>query len=178
MLDALGNLGDFVGGLAVVVTLIYLAVQVRQNTAALRTASWQTVVSTYRESNRLRTDPRTALAWARGVTGFPDLPFEQRSLFSTVMVDEALCLQGAFALHEAGQLEDATYQAYLTYFASVVSTPGGARWWEIVGRPIFLPAMVETVDRRVAAGGLLDLSEMPGLRVEDVPVTEGEAPRS
>jgi hypothetical protein len=41
MLDVLGNLGDFVGGLAVVVTLIYLALQIRQNTATTRVQTVQ-----------------------------------------------------------------------------------------------------------------------------------------
>jgi len=41
MLDALGNIGDFVGGLAVVVTLVYLALQIRQNTAATRVQTVQ-----------------------------------------------------------------------------------------------------------------------------------------
>jgi hypothetical protein len=41
MLDELGNLGDFVGGLAVVVTLIYLALQIRQNTATTRVQTVQ-----------------------------------------------------------------------------------------------------------------------------------------
>jgi len=35
-LDALGNIGDFVGGVGVVITLIYLATQIRQNTATVR----------------------------------------------------------------------------------------------------------------------------------------------
>lgn len=35
MLEDLGNLGDFLGGIGVVVTLIYLAFQVRQNSALL-----------------------------------------------------------------------------------------------------------------------------------------------
>jgi len=41
MLDALGNLGDFLGGIGVVVTLIYLALQIRQNTAATRVQTVQ-----------------------------------------------------------------------------------------------------------------------------------------
>jgi len=41
MLDVLGNLGDFVGGVAVVVTLIYLALQIRQNTATTRVQTVQ-----------------------------------------------------------------------------------------------------------------------------------------
>jgi hypothetical protein len=35
MLEGLGNLGDFLGGIGVVVTLVYLAFQVRQNSALL-----------------------------------------------------------------------------------------------------------------------------------------------
>ena len=45
-LEDLGNLGDFIGGIAVIATLVYLAIQVRQNnrllsasTAAVRAAS-------------------------------------------------------------------------------------------------------------------------------------------
>ncbi len=34
-LTQLANLGEFIGGVAVLVTLIYLALQVRQNTRAL-----------------------------------------------------------------------------------------------------------------------------------------------
>ena len=35
-LDDLGNIGDFLGGIGVVVTLIYLAFQIRQNTEQIR----------------------------------------------------------------------------------------------------------------------------------------------
>jgi hypothetical protein len=35
-LDVLGNIGEAVGGLSVVVSLIYLAIQIRQNTRAVR----------------------------------------------------------------------------------------------------------------------------------------------
>lgn len=169
ILEALGNLGDFIGGIAVVVTLVYLAIQVRQNTSALRTASWQAVVASYRENNRLRTHPPTALAWAKGLTGFPDLAFEDRNLFATVMVEEALCFQGAFALRKSGQLEDSTYQSYLDWFASVVATPGGRLWWESVGQPVFVPEMVAAVDQRLARGELHDIRSMPALELDEAP---------
>ena len=38
-LTQLANLGEFIGGVAVLVTLVYLAVQVRESTAAQRTAA-------------------------------------------------------------------------------------------------------------------------------------------
>ena len=53
-MDVLGNLGEFVGAIAVLVTLGYLTVQIRQNTQALRFQSG-------RESARLHTDIALAL---------------------------------------------------------------------------------------------------------------------
>jgi hypothetical protein len=43
-LDALGNLGDFISGIGVLATLIYLAVQIRQNTGELRNSTIQTLL--------------------------------------------------------------------------------------------------------------------------------------
>ena len=41
MLNELGDLGDFIGGIAVVLSLIYLAIQIRQNTATVRVQTVQ-----------------------------------------------------------------------------------------------------------------------------------------
>jgi hypothetical protein len=42
-LNDLANLGQVIGALAVVISLIYVALQIRQNTAAIRSAAAQTV---------------------------------------------------------------------------------------------------------------------------------------
>ena len=41
VLEALGNAGGFLGGIGVVVTLVYLATQIRQNTRVVRTSKFQ-----------------------------------------------------------------------------------------------------------------------------------------
>ena len=43
-LDALGNLGEFIGAVGVVVSLFYLALQLRQNTQSVRAASFNSMV--------------------------------------------------------------------------------------------------------------------------------------
>jgi hypothetical protein len=45
MLELLGNLGDFIGGIAVVVTLGYLAVQIRSQTIANRRSTFQDLLN-------------------------------------------------------------------------------------------------------------------------------------
>ena len=46
MIENLGNIGDFIGGVGVFVTLLYLVTQVRQNTNSQRLASIQQIIST------------------------------------------------------------------------------------------------------------------------------------
>ena len=50
MLEELGNLGDFIGGIAVLVTLVYLAIQIRQNTAQVKIGSEIARTDTYARS--------------------------------------------------------------------------------------------------------------------------------
>ncbi len=46
MIENLGNIGDFIGGVGVFATLVYLATQVRLNTSSHRLASIQQIIST------------------------------------------------------------------------------------------------------------------------------------
>lgn len=167
MLDTLGNLGDFIGGIAVVITLIYLAVQVRQNTSALKAASWQEVVSGARAAAKLRGDPAIAPAWAKGLSNYPNMPVQDASNFSLAITDEALFFQGVFALYRSRQLDESVYNAYLNWFASILATPGGTEWWAIIGRPIFVREMVAEIDKHLEKGGIPDIREIPGLGAED-----------
>ena len=168
MLEALGNIGDFVGGVAVIVTLIYLAMQIRQNTAALHAASRQEIASGFRDLNRFFLDPEVLEAYSKGLRKYPDMPFKQLGRFTTIITDHALFLQGALALYESGQLEKETFEAYLKFFACHIVTPGGAAWWEGIGRPFFVGGMVGVVDRRLAQGGLPDITQLPFLSPSDL----------
>ena len=43
VIEALGDIGDFLGGIGVVITLIYLAGQIRQNTRSIRMSALETL---------------------------------------------------------------------------------------------------------------------------------------
>lgn len=168
--EALGNLGDFLGGIGVVVTLIYLSIQIRQNTNAIRTASRQDIAAGYRDVTGMLLDMQVATAFAKGLNSYPDLPFEERARFGIYINQEALFHQGAYALYESEQLDERTYFAYRDWFACIIATPGGRVWWEDVARPIFEPRMVAAIDERMAAGGLLDPRQLYHLRLDESPM--------
>lgn len=70
----LGNLGEFVGAIAVVVTLIYLATQIRQNTNALRmTAASERLERDYEIVLPLIESRSFAEIWLKGGDELSDL---------------------------------------------------------------------------------------------------------
>jgi hypothetical protein len=169
MLNALGNIGDLLGGIGVVITLAYLAVQVRQNTRALRTTSRQDVVDSFRKINRLMLDPSVARTFSRGLTSFPNLTFDERSRFGALMNEHALFFQAVYALHESGQLEDETYHAYRNWIATVMAAPGGTAWWE-TARTVYTRRVVQALDERLKHGDLADVLQLDAYRLYDGPV--------
>jgi hypothetical protein len=153
MLEDLGNIGDFVGGLAVVITLIYLAFQIRHNTNAVETASRQDVTSGFREWNRLSLEPKNMAAFVAGMRRYPDLASDQNWIFSGMVNDQVHHLESAFALFEAGVLKKDIYSAYLDFCCAILATPGGTAWWLEVGS-LHIAPLASAVDTRLSLGDL------------------------
>ena len=165
--EAIGAIGEVVGAIAVIVTLVYLSIQIRSNTIATQTASRQDVARDYRQITNLHLDIKTATAFREGLWDYPNMPYEKRVLFATVVNNETLFFQGVFAQHETGQLEQETYEAYLLWFSSIILTPGGSAWWEGTARPIFLNRMLVAVDKRIAVGDLPNIREIAQFRRDE-----------
>jgi len=72
--ELLGNLGDFVGGIIIIISLIYLARQVRQNTRALQGSyEIQSINRTYDMVIPVAKDRRVAEWWVSGADKLADL---------------------------------------------------------------------------------------------------------
>ena len=79
--EAIGAVGEVGGTLLVGVTLVYLVIQVRQNTSELRTASRQGVSSGYRAVNEKLLDVSVSEAYSVGLRDDPDMPSSQKRVF-------------------------------------------------------------------------------------------------
>jgi hypothetical protein len=166
VLNALGDIGDFVSGIAVLITLVYLATQVRQYTAALRTASRQDLTSAFRSHNQHLLDPQVSEVYAIGLRNYPDMTPAQKRTFTAAISDHALFQQNAFALYESGSLGIENYTPYLTWFACAVATPGGSAWWHET-KGFYNAALVESIDARLAKGDVPNVLELGFFVVEE-----------
>ena len=131
MLDALGNIGDFVGGIAVIVTLIYLAVQVRQNTRSTRLASMQSAMLAAQNIGMLPAQDRDLARVVRVGLATPDeLDDDELQQFRYFLMSMLRVHEDMFVQHRAGVVDDETWMARSSSLRTIFSMPGGRKVWD------------------------------------------------
>ncbi len=84
--EAIGAVGEIVGAVAVVLTLVYLAVQLRQNTAAVSTSTYESVTSGFNSVNEVVVgDAEVADIFYRGTVNPESLSPAEGIRFSFLM---------------------------------------------------------------------------------------------
>jgi hypothetical protein len=83
--ELLGNYGEFLGAIAVVVTLVYLAGQLKQNTNALRSTVYTSYVQNANDFNHLASRHASELAAIGKVSSLDQLSAEQTILWQCLI---------------------------------------------------------------------------------------------
>ena len=183
--DALGAFAEVVGAIGVVVSLVYLAIQVRSNTSALKagasfetTHSWATfnemVVSSmigdpaFQAGEECRVVDITAKFYDPNAQS-EDLSHTDMVLVS--MMHRALFqkLEGQYYLFKHGYLEPQIWVARQNWARGVLELPLGRAWWEQeVQASVFSAEFVTVLSRpavssvKVKLPGTEQLPKIPG----------------
>ena len=90
----LGNFGEFVAAIAVVVTLFYLALHIRHSTQTTRASTFDTILAQWREHVRdtFTTHPTNLDTWRKGLTNFDSLDASEKARFTFILTEELLFL--------------------------------------------------------------------------------------
>jgi small basic protein len=137
----LGNYGEFVGAIAVVATLIYLASQIRQNTKALRSSTYEayansgTAINDYmgrhaEEISAVLGDLDSLIDRVReGLS-----PTVQEVVFISYAHRMFNLMETTFLHHREGSLRDDVFKARVSGFGAVMRTqPGLLVIWDEAG---------------------------------------------
>ena len=109
MLEDLGNIGDFLGGIGVVITLAYLATQIRANTRSVRSASLDSISTSISEFiDKTAQDPALTKLWFDGLSGTVELSENDDRRFTLLLISLARRGENAFHQSRAGTLESAS----------------------------------------------------------------------
>ena len=134
-LESLASLGEIVGAIAVVVSLIYLAVQVRQSTRAqLFENSSRVLDRTAAMQAALSRDPAMAVLFSKGVTDPSKLTPQEWIQFTWALYEFFGALEFMFLAAKERSIPDEIWQRWSAATAWWMSFPGVREWWTV--RPI------------------------------------------
>lgn len=150
-IQELGSLGEFVAAIATLVTLAYLAIQVRHNTRALRSATVREVADGMTQiSQAISTHPELASLIVKASEGLENLSSEERVRYHFLMLMAFRRFETLFVQSILGTIDEKITAGFERSMLSIVASGGGAEWWS-TGKSAFNQEFVEFVDRRLAA---------------------------
>ena len=118
----LGNFGEFFGAIAVVVTLVYLAGQLNQNTKALRSASYEH----WNEISGMFTDflarHAAELTEIQTNASVQDLTAQQRTVLMSLSIKAMDQAQTAYLHFRAGTLDEDVFESRIRSYCSFLDT--------------------------------------------------------
>lgn len=150
--DAIGAIGENIGAFAVVISIIYLAVQIRQNTKTLAANTAQAVTDSavdalmrVAESHDLSSVAAKTFAGDKSLTGVEQMQLQLvlRSLFCN--------FENYFYQHRRGYFEDEIWAGDKLVIFDQLSTEAFREWWDTNSR-LFGKSFVEFVNNEVLAG--------------------------
>lgn len=143
--DALSAIAETIGAVGVIATLGYLAVQVRQNTRAIRAQTYDSFVSQFRNWNEpMRYEPRMAERFHDLMEDVESLsPAEQRHAIH-ILFDFTRLAENLHYQYREGMLSEAVWRGWENTFRAYLSAPGFT-WYLEKRRSFFAPAFNEWV---------------------------------
>ena len=130
-LNDLANIGQVIGAIAVVISLIYVALQIRQNTNAVRSATAQTVHEHFAKWYHLMAaDAELSRIAANGLRDYSSLSEQERVRFVAAFMSFLSYSQNAFLKWREGLLASPLWLGWELVIMNLVCAPGGKAFWK------------------------------------------------
>jgi len=131
MFESLGNIGDFIGGFGVVGTVIYLAYQIRQNTASTRSATYQAVVADVSEwTLRIGLCPESTRIFITGSENLEDLSSEEVAQLNFLLASVIRHFENIHYQYITGAIDQDVWDGWSSRMLGVLGQPGVKAWWD------------------------------------------------
>jgi len=134
-LQSLANLSEVIGSVVVVISLIYLAVQVRQNTQAQRMENYSRGLDRLAAmQSMLSQGNELSLLLSRGAIDSSKLTSQERVRFTWALYEAFGAFEFMFHASKSNAIPEEVWSRWSAGVAYWLSFPGVQNWWQ--ARPI------------------------------------------
>ena len=146
----LGNLGELVAAIATVATLGYLALQLKQNTKALRSQTFQqSSMDMSLTANAISSNGELAEIVVKASESLDDLSPQERIRFHFWMVVALRRFEAIYVQSLYGSIDRIRIEGFERSILTLISSGGPAQWWE-TAKTAFSSDFVEYADKRLS----------------------------
>ena len=129
-LEDLGNIGEFVAAVAVVISLIYLAIQIRQNTRSVRSATAQSASHGIIDINSLLVGDRSITELLLSGSRAPEeLDPVDQTRYLVALSSLFVTFETMFLQQRSGLIEPEYWESRERFLRFLLSFPGVVSWW-------------------------------------------------
>jgi hypothetical protein len=154
-LSDLAAIGSFVSGISVLITLVFLVVQIRQANQNQRAMVQQGRATRIADFLLRVIDPALLPAWTMGLKGAVDIGSDRHFQFMYMARARFLSLEDSFLQHRNGLMDEGAFAGHVEAFKLVFAARGLRAAWKLT-RTTYDNAFAGFVD------GLADKRSAPG----------------
>ena len=148
-LEQLANIGEFIGGIAVIASIIYLAIQIRQNTKLVKSSTLATNTQNWSSMLVNLASLDKSDAYMNGMLGKEDISPAQFLQFIQIARAMLVSFETQYHQYLEGALDKQIYLGYERACRDqILAFPGFQMVWKIT-RDGFSPQFAELVDRLI-----------------------------
>ena len=147
--EAIGAIGEVGGAVAVIATLIYLAGQLRQNTKALRSSTYQAFNDSSFSWADSEIENAAMIAKTQNYSSLDELTPEEREIWRGIMFKAFTVMESNYLHHRAGAMDDDIFESRM--IASVDVIMQRPVWRQTFSVFPLLPEFKEYMEARIRA---------------------------
>jgi hypothetical protein len=147
--DAAGSLGEIIGAIAVVVSVVYLALQIKGQTRQAKLAAGRELSEQYRLIlNRVIDNEDFSELYLEGVTNYSALSNNSRIKMSLFLRQMFRNVEQQYLHIERENVDSTYFDTMRLSFFQLLRFPGVQDWWE-GSREVFAPGFRDVMDMEI-----------------------------
>ena len=146
-IEAFANYAEIVGGITVLISLIYVGIQIRSNTkSTLSQTNMMAHESMANFSLEAAKDSATSALIRKGLVDFSALNTDEQFQFLVLMTSLYRRFENVYYQYNKGLLESELWDGYHHSLRAYTNTPGGREFWTL-RKDSFSPSFREFIDK-------------------------------
>ena len=129
-LENIYYVGQSVGVVALLISILFVGYQIRQNTKAIKATSHHAITDSFNQINTiLISNPNCARVWRRGLSGLKTLDEDEKISFGFMMLGYSRIFETLYYQYKNGTMDKKLFDAELATLKWSAGNPGFRQWW-------------------------------------------------